>query len=267
MRRPKASAIASGRSAAAAGTAVVIRSLYPPKFFHAGLNLLRPIQYQSNERVETHVLGEQKLIRRMQSGDRAAFELFVDRFGPSVRALTRRYTLGDADADDLTQEIFIALYGALPGFRGDAKLSTWVYRVAMNHCLKHAARRPAPHLLLEDSLEAAGQDDLTADPARHAEQRELSGRIDNALDALSDSHRDVVILHELQGLTYAECAEALGVPVGTVKSRLFHAFARLRTSLHDYVREDQEITTNTGDTQRPAACVAAAAAAGQGETR
>jgi RNA polymerase sigma-70 factor (ECF subfamily) len=178
---------------------------------------------------------DKRLAKRIQTGERRAFEEFLDAYGGQVHRLARRYAATEADAEDLTQEIFLDLYRCIGSFRGESKLSTWVYRVAVNHCLKHRARTRPEHLLLEESLQTAATNDGTGDPARCAQRRELSDQVRTALDDLSPLHRDVIVLHELHGLTYAECAAALDVPVGTVKSRLSNAFSRLRQTLGGYV--------------------------------
>ena len=172
--------------------------------------------------------GDSRFLRALKRGDSEAFARFVDLFGPRVHALCRRYTRCEADAEDLTQEIFVGLAQSVERFRGDASLSTYVYRAAMNHCLKHVQRRKPESQPLGDFDRI---DERAPSPEREAERGELRTRIDAALTTLSPDHRDAVILHELHGLTYAECAAALSIPVGTVKSRLFHAFKNLRASL------------------------------------
>jgi RNA polymerase sigma-70 factor (ECF subfamily) len=179
------------------------------------------------------VQNERQLIRRILVGDRQAYAQFVDAYGSRVYRLVRRSARTETDAEDLTQEIFMDLYQGFRRFRGDSSLSTWVYRVALNHCLKHQERRCPEALTYEDALHA--EVDPASGPDRCAVQRELADQVQSALEDLGPLHRDVVVLHELHGLTYGECAEALGVPVGTVKSRLSHAFRRLRESLRGYV--------------------------------
>lgn len=176
---------------------------------------------------------EARWIAGLRRGDAAAFAWLLDTFGGRVHGLARRYARTDADADDLTQEIFLALHRSLPGFRGDAALSTFVYRVAMNHCLKHRARQK-PEAVAYDELPLAASS--SEGPERQAVNKELAHTLESALGTLTEEHRQIVVLHELHGLTYAECATALGVPVGTVKSRLFHAFRKLRVQLEGYVR-------------------------------
>ena len=177
---------------------------------------------------------DRDLVRRMQLGERRAFEEFIDSYGGRVHRLVRSHVSNPCDAEDLTQEIFCDLYRCIGKFRGEAALGTWVYRVAMNHCLKHR-QRAKPECLPYDEAIAETEVDHRCDPARSAEQSELKDRVTGALDRLSAAHRDVVILHELHGLTYQECAGVLGVPVGTVKSRLSNAFNRLRVLLGGYI--------------------------------
>ena len=179
--------------------------------------------------------SERQLAQRIISGDRQAYTQFVDAYGPRIHRLVRRYARTEADAEDVTQEIFLDLYRGLGGFRGASSLATWVYRVALNHCLKHQERRGPDALAYDDALYAEA--DPSGGPVQCAARRELADQVHTALDGLAAMHRDVVILHELHGLTYAECAEAMGIPVGTVKSRLSHAFRRLRGQLSGYVLE------------------------------
>lgn len=178
-----------------------------------------------------------RLAKRIAQGDRAAFAEFVDRYGPRIQGLARRYATTNADAEDLTQEIFLDLYRSIASFRGEAALSTWAYRVALNHCLKHCSRRPPQGVEYDEALAGANAGDR-ADPVRGAVASELKDKVKSALSDLTPEHRDVVILHELQELTYSECASILRIPVGTVKSRLFYAFRTLRGSLAAYVIGD-----------------------------
>jgi len=182
---------------------------------------------------------ELKLARRVAEGDRKAVEEFVDLYGGRVQALARRYADG-ADVDDLTQEIFIDIFRAIAKFEGRSQLSTWVYRVAVNHCLRFREKAAPPSVPYDDALEHAEASD--GNPVHCAARGELRDHVHAALGILTAEHRDVVILHELHGLTYTECAEALGVPVGTVKSRLSNAFRRLRTSLGAYVGGEESPT-------------------------
>jgi RNA polymerase sigma-70 factor (ECF subfamily) len=180
--------------------------------------------------------NEQALVRRIQDGDRRAFEELLDAYEARVYRLALRFTGNVADAEDVTQEIFLGVYKSLAHFRGDSRLGTWIYRVAMNHCLEYRRKRRLESVPLEEELMLAVQD-WREDPAQSADKQELSARVEAAINALSPQQRDVVVLHELQGLTYQEVAAALDVPVGTVKSRLSNAFRRLREQLGGYVCE------------------------------
>lgn len=170
------------------------------------------------------------LIRRLQQGDRQAFETLLDRFEARVYRLALSYTGSAADAEDVTQEAFLGMHRSIGQFRGQAALSTWVYRVALNHCLQFRRRRRLPTVALDETgdLPSARPED---DPVRSAERADLKSEVARAMRDLTDVQREVVELHELHGLTYGECARALGVPVGTVKSRLANAFVRLRVGL------------------------------------
>lgn len=185
------------------------------------------------------MLDDKRLVQQMQRGEAAAFTEFVDRFGGRVLALARRHTRCEADAEDLTQEVLVALCRGIGKFRGESALSTYVYRVTLNQCLKFRSRRSPESVPLEDVV----VENKEPSPAEQVAQTELKAQLAGALAQLGESHRDVVILHEMHGLTYAECADVLGVPVGTVKSRLFHAFGKLRGLLRSYVHGDEEANT------------------------
>lgn len=176
---------------------------------------------------------ERRLALRIRQGDRRAFEEFVDSFGARVHRLVRRNVDDAGDAEDVTQEIFLDLYRGIGSFRGESALGTWVYRVAMNHCLKYRKRTKRATVPLDNAVVV--DDRRSIDPIWSAANSELRDRVNGALAGLTAAHRDVVILHELHGLTYQECAAILRVPVGTVKSRLSNAFRRLRESLGTYV--------------------------------
>ena len=181
-------------------------------------------------------MHDRQLADQIRDHSPGAWAAFVDTYGPRLHRLARCYAPCEADAEDLTQEIFVALYQSLAGFRGESSLATWSYRVALNHCLKHAAKAKPITVPYDDARDQAAPDALG--PAQHAVRGELSGQLNAALENLSPSHRDAVILHELHEMTYAECAAVLGIPVGTVKSRLSTAFRRLRESLSGYVLSD-----------------------------
>jgi RNA polymerase sigma-70 factor (ECF subfamily) len=181
-------------------------------------------------------LDDRELIRRIQAGDRRAFETLLDTYEARVYRLALRFTNSVPDAEDVTQEIFLGIYKNIGSFRGKSALSTWIYRVAMNHCLEYRRKRKLDSVPYNDDLTLISQD-WREDPVQSADQQELAARVEAAINRLSPHHREVVVLHELQGLTYQEVATALNVPVGTVKSRLSNAFRRLRDLLGGYIFE------------------------------
>jgi RNA polymerase sigma-70 factor (ECF subfamily) len=183
------------------------------------------------------VYDEKQVLRRVQQGDRCAFEELLDRYETRVYRLTLRYANCVQDAEDITQEIFLGIYRNIGTFKGHSSLSTWVYRVAVNHCLEYRRRKRPETVPYEEDLGLAVSS-WRDDPVQATTMTELTDEIEKALTKLTPIHRDVILLHELHGLTYGECAEALGIPIGTVKSRLSNAFTRLRDLLGGYVFEE-----------------------------
>ncbi|HEX8550392.1 MAG TPA: sigma-70 family RNA polymerase sigma factor [Abditibacteriaceae bacterium] len=183
--------------------------------------------------------NELQLMQRIAQGDGTAHAQFVDDYGARVHRLVRQNIADTSDAEDVTQEIFVDLFRSSASFRGEAALSTWVYRVALHHCWRWRERtsgKPIHSNCDEESIEPA---DAAPGPDCWLMQRELSSQVRSAIGELSPVQRDAVVLHELHGLTYAQCAAILDVPVGTVKSRLSNAFRALRISLNDYVLGDE----------------------------
>ncbi|HZO87965.1 MAG TPA: sigma-70 family RNA polymerase sigma factor [Chthonomonadaceae bacterium] len=178
--------------------------------------------------------NDKRLAERIRDGDTRAFEEFVDIYGARVQRLVRQFVANSTDAQDVIQDIFVDLYRSIGAFRGDSALATWVYRVAVNHCLKYC-KRSRQEIIPYDEQTACASADWRADPMQAVEKCELSDRVRRALNELPPYHHDVVVLCEMLGLTYQECAEVLEIPVGTVKSRLSTAFRRLRDRLGDYV--------------------------------
>ena len=170
---------------------------------------------------------------RLRRGDPAAFESLVIAhqhrvFGVALRMLGNR-----ADAEEAAQEVFLRVHRAIPGFRGDAKLSTWLYAIAARLCLSRlgeAHRR----LVRADEAALARVPDPEADPARHLEEDEREAALRRAITELSDDRRMVVVLRDLEGLPYEEIAEILGLELGTVRSRLHRARLDLKGKLERF---------------------------------
>lgn len=180
---------------------------------------------------------ERKLVAELKAGNREAFERLLDLHQDRVYNLVHRM-VGAADAEDVAQDALVEICKSIGGFRGDSSLATWVHRVAVNVCLEHRRKRKPLFVPLDQEI-AEREPDPNIGPSEALEISEVKGNVDAALSRLSDVHRDVVILHELQGLTYSECAKALGCPVGTVKSRLSNAFGKLRELLRSCAVEGE----------------------------
>ena len=176
---------------------------------------------------------ERELVSRAQAGDRAAFAALVRAHQDEVYALARRLVGDPHMASDVAQEALIRAWRALPNFRGDARLSTWLYRITVNTAWTHKTRsvryRAAP---LDDYTEVAA--DLDArQPEVAGEILELRGRLRQALDRLPDAQREVVVMKDIYGWSHAEIAESLTISVTAAKVRLHRARARLARDLEE----------------------------------
>ena len=178
--------------------------------------------------------SDETLAGQAALGDRAAFETLVRRYQPRIYRLAGILVGDDRhEAEDLTQETFIRAYRAIGQFRGESTFRTWLHRIALNVIWSYRTRRRQRSL---PSLETHGDGDhQVPDVATSADDPEVSlirrDTIDRALAALSADARLVVILRDIQGLEYQEIASIIGVPIGTVESRLFRARRRLRPLL------------------------------------
>ena len=172
-------------------------------------------------------------MRRVLEGDVNAFEDLVTEHEKGVYAIAQRMTGNAEDAADMTQETFIKAYNSLSSFRGDSKFSVWLYRIATNVCLdflRSRSRKPTVSPSVEDDDGEETQMDI-ADESQSPEQLLERGLTRDAvrrgLKSLSPEYRQILLLREIQGLSYEEIAEALVLEVGTVKSRIFRARKRL----------------------------------------
>ena len=184
------------------------------------------------------------LVLRSQGGDLAAFDQLIRRHQERVYATVYHMTANHEDAADITQETFIKAYNALAGFKGEAGFFTWIYRIAVNRTLNFLKQRRnrTPHLSLNDiDFNAEHDPDLVAltsenTPRRDLNLTELQERLNTALMKLSESHRMVVVLHDIQGVPHEEIARIMDCNTGTVRSRLFYARQQLQGLLSDYLK-------------------------------
>lgn len=185
-------------------------------------------------------MTEPELIQAARWGDQSAFAQLVTANQAMVYSLAYRMTGNPEDAADLTQEAFLNAWRGLGSFSGQSSFSTWIYRLASNACtdfLRREKRRSGLSMTLEDEGEEDRQADLPDDrwsPERELERREAHDAVRRGLAALSPEHREILVLRELEGLSYTEIAQALGLEEGTVKSRI----ARARLALRDFLQKD-----------------------------
>jgi RNA polymerase sigma-70 factor (ECF subfamily) len=176
---------------------------------------------------------EQELIARAQKGDRAAFAALLREHQDEVYTLARRLVGDPHLASDVAQEALIRAWRALPKFRGDARLSTWLYRITVNTAWTHK-KRSSRHQgsSIDDHHELAAPMDA-GHPEVAGEILELRGRLRGALDRLPDAQREVVVLKDIYGWSHAEIAESMGISVTAAKVRLHRARARLASDLEE----------------------------------
>ncbi len=181
-------------------------------------------------------LDDLALVERCRAGDVAAFEPLVEKYRQRVYRLAYNVLRDTEDAWDVAQEAFIRAYQALPSFRGQSAFYTWLFRITMNVASDRARQRAArgrafgTERVEEEEWDRTlvDQSEAPDDSAARAEDRR---RIERALESLPEHHRAIIMLSDLQGLSYREIAEVLGIPMGTVMSRLHNARKRLREAL------------------------------------
>lgn len=180
---------------------------------------------------------EAMIVRKVLQGDVNAFEKLVTEYERAVYAIAQRMTGNAEDAADMTQETFIKAYNSLSSFRGDSKFSVWLYRIANNVCLdflRSRSRRPTVSLSTEDDDGEETQLDIADEsqsPELLLESALTRDAVRRGLDSLPPDYKQILLLREIQGLSYEEIAAALGIESGTVKSRIFRARKRLCTFL------------------------------------
>ena len=178
-------------------------------------------------------IKERELIARARSGDRAAFGALVRAHQDEVYTLARRLVGDPHLAADVAQEALIRAWRALPNFRGDAKFSTWLYRITVNTSWTHK-KRAARHRTsdIEDHFDLAAPVDATH-PEKAGELLELRGKLRKALDRLPNAQREVVVLKDVYGWSHTEIADSMGISVTAAKVRLHRARARLAKDLEE----------------------------------
>jgi RNA polymerase sigma-70 factor, ECF subfamily len=172
-------------------------------------------------------VSERELVERCRRGDDGAFQELVERYKDLVFALIARTVQDRSQAEDLAQEVFLRVHKGLPYFRGEARLSTWIYRITANVCAQPLASTPRTIALDEDSKAGAG----AGAPDRQFADIELRERLEKAIAKLPSNYRLLIAAHYLSGIQYDDLAEALNLPIGTVKTQLYRAKQQLRRLL------------------------------------
>lgn len=173
---------------------------------------------------------DQLLVERVQRGDKKAFELLVIKYQRKLMRLVSRLVRDQAEAEDVVQEAFIKAYRALPQFRGDSAFYTWLYRIGINTAKNYLVTqgRRAPTSTDSNSEEAETFDDAEQlrdinTPESLLATKQIAETVNVAMGALPEELRTAISLREIEGLSYEEIAEAMGCPIGTVRSRIFRA--------------------------------------------
>lgn len=190
---------------------------------------------------------EADLLARLRAGDDDAYRQLVREQTPALLRVTGRLLRSDDEARDAVQDAFVAAFRALPRFRGDSRLGTWLYRIAINAALARLrTRAAADEVSLDQWLPRFVEDGHAAEPSipwppadAGAERREVRERVRAAIDRLPDAYRTVILLRDIEELSTDEAAQALGISPGAVKVRLHRARQALRTLLDPWMRGEQ----------------------------
>ncbi|BBO67145.1 RNA polymerase sigma-H factor [Desulfosarcina alkanivorans] len=190
-------------------------------------------------------MHDEELVLRLQRGDEWAFQLLVRRFRRKLFSIAFGITLDAEESQDIVQEVFLQVYQSVGNFRGDASLTTWLHRITVNRCLnwkrRWARRFRWLHVTSDDTDDQQGkalESDLPS-PENRVAGAQTRQQIDDALKKLPEQTRTVFVLRELEGLSYEAIADAVGIKLGTVRSRLFNARKRLREILQPLMEDEK----------------------------
>jgi RNA polymerase sigma-70 factor, ECF subfamily len=186
---------------------------------------------------------DQQLVEACNAGDRRAFQLLYQRYERKVYAVAYGFLRNQEDALDVVQEAFIKVHRYLANFEGQSSFYTWLYRIVANLCIDHLRRSGRKRDVEFDDRLRHDHDQEPAsahlptstlgDPATAVGNKEILSAVEESLGHLSDKHRAVIVMRELQGLSYADMAKAMGCSKGTIMSRLFHARRNMQKLLKD----------------------------------
>jgi RNA polymerase sigma-70 factor (ECF subfamily) len=189
-------------------------------------------------------LNEKKLVEALKKKENWAYELLYREFAPKIGSIAKSY-LNTDDVDDVVQDVFVRIFKGIKKFRGDSKLSTWIYRIAVNVCKDYLQKYKKRNEFLTDFQESDNEDEIYIQPqARENVLEEVlrsitAEKVQEALEKLSPEDRLLIKLRDIDGLSYEEIASVLQKPVGTVKSRLHYARKRLGKLLKEGERVER----------------------------
>lgn len=185
---------------------------------------------------------DEELVARTKAGDASAFDQLIVRYSPRLYGLLYNMTSNHEDTNDLLQEVFAKAYRSIKGFQGKSSFYTWMHSISVNmaiNFLKKRNRRAAMSLDDVDNGIANDPDFIEAtrgsDPSHQANLTELQKRLNEAMQKLSEEHRAVVTMFDIQGMPHAEIAKIMGTSEGTVRSRLFYAHRQLQNYLQEFI--------------------------------
>ena len=180
--------------------------------------------------------ADQDIVARCRDGDREAFAELVRKYQSRVLTLATRILDNRSEAEDVAQDIFVKIFQSLHDFRGASRFSTWLYRIAVNHCLNHIRRRTRQQqTMVVTEPEDWNQESPLSNPHKTLEQKERWALVQAKLQSLSPEHRTIILLRDFEGLSYEEIADVLQLESGTVKSRLHRARMELKALLEPYL--------------------------------
>ena len=184
---------------------------------------------------------DDELIARAQAGDAAAFDELIVKYSPRLYGLVYNMTSNHEDTNDLMQDIWSKAYRSIAGFRGKSSFYTWIHSIGVNMTINFLKKRGRRFHMSLDDIDSNIQHDkefieltATSNPVREADLGELQKRLNEAMQKLSEDHRAVVTMFDIQGMPHAEIAKILGISEGTVRSRLFYAHRQLQNFLSEF---------------------------------
>jgi RNA polymerase sigma-70 factor (ECF subfamily) len=188
--------------------------------------------------------SDEELVERSQRGEQTAFRELVERYQRRLFSVAFGMVRNRDDAMDLVQDAFIKIYRHMDGFQGSSSFYTWIYRITLNLCIDYLRKRARHYEVDYDDAQRSDLDDddpivpstMGINPAKVYQRKELLEQMERAIQSLSEKHRSIILLREVQGLSYTEIAEVLQISKGTVMSRLHHARRNLQEALEQYLQ-------------------------------